>query len=204
MHITSRLNIGASPFLLALLLQVGFGLSAFASGLLTFTAAIGALAMKATARPIIHRFGFKPVLVANAWIVAITSAAYSLFRADTPHWLLIGVLLISGFFRSLQFTALNAMGYAEVPPPLMSRASSLATMFQQLAQSLGVGLAAVLIHYTMACRHSSSLSAADISPGFAVVAAISLIALFYYMRLPADAGAEAAGRLDMRIEAEEA
>jgi EmrB/QacA subfamily drug resistance transporter len=199
----SRLNIGASPFLLALLLQLGFGMSAFSAGLLTFTAAVGALLMKTTARPIIHRFGFKPVLVANAWIVAVTSAAYSLFHIDTPHWLMIIVLLVSGFFRSLQFTALNAMGYAEVTPPQMSRASSLATMFQQLAQSLGVGLAAVLIHYTMLYRHSATLTAADVSPAFAIVSAISLVALVFYMRLPADAGAEAAGRLNMRLEPDE-
>jgi hypothetical protein len=106
----------------------------------------------------------------------------------------LATLLVGGFFRSLQFTALNAMGYADVPPALMSRASSLASMFQQLAQSLGVGLAAILIHYTLAWRHSPSLSAADITPAFAVVAALSLIAVLFFRVLPADAGAEVSGR----------
>jgi len=190
----SRLIIGASPFLLALLLQIGFGLSAFQAGLLTFAGAAGALLMKTTARPIISRFGFKRVLIGNGILMAGFSGAYAFFTATTPHWLLIGTLLIGGFFRSLQFTALNAMGYADVPAPLMSRASSLSSMFQQLAQSLGVGLAAMLIHYTVLLRRTAGLTAADISPAFAIVAALSLIALFFYVPLAANAGAEVSGQ----------
>jgi len=190
----SRLIIGASPFLLALLLQLGFGLSAFQAGLLTFSGAAGALVMKTTARPIIRRFGFKRTLIVNAVLVAALSGCYCFFRASTPHWIILITLLTGGFFRSLQFTALNAMGYADVSPPLMSRASSLSSMFQQLAQSLGVGLAAMLIHYTIVLRHSPKLSAADITPAFAVVAGLSLIALFFYIPLPTDAGAEVSGR----------
>lgn len=190
----SRLVIGASPFLLALLLQLGFGLTAFQAGLLTFVGAVGALAMKATARPIIRLFGFKPVLLVNAVAVSISSGIYALFRPATPHWLLMLALLIGGFFRSLQFTALNALGYADVPSELMSRASSLSSMFQQLAQSLGVGLAAILIHYTLAWRHSPKLVAADITPAFAIVAALSLIAVLFFVPLPANAGAEVSGR----------
>ena len=190
----SRLIIGASPFLLALLLQLGFGLSAFQAGLLTFAGAAGALVMKTTARPIINRFGFKRVLIVNAVLVAILSGCYAFFQATTPHWIILATLLIGGFFRSLQFTALNAMAYADVSQPLMSRASSLSSMFQQLAQSLGVGLAAILIHYTIAFRHSPKLGAGDISPAFAIVAGLSLIALFFYAALPSDAGAEVSGR----------
>jgi EmrB/QacA subfamily drug resistance transporter len=190
----SRLVIGATPFLLALLLQLGFGLSAFRAGLLTFVGAVGALLMKTTARPIIQRFGFRRVLIVNALAVAALSGSYCLFRATTPHWILLSVLLVGGFFRSLQFTALNALGYADVPPPQMSRASSLASMFQQLAQSLGIGIAALLIHFTLAWRHSPALGAADIAPAFAIVAALSLVALFFFIRLPPAAGAEVSGR----------
>ncbi|TPG41020.1 DHA2 family efflux MFS transporter permease subunit [Sphingomonas koreensis] len=191
----SRLIVGASPFLLALLLQLGFGLSAFEAGLLTFTGAVGALLMKTTAKPIIRWFGFKRVLIFNAVAVAALSASYALFRVTTPHWILITTLLIGGFFRSLQFTALNAMGYADVSDAQMSRASSLASMFQQLAQSLGIGLAAMLIHYTIAWRGDAGLTAADISPAFAIVAALSLIALLFFVPLRADAGAEVSGRI---------
>jgi EmrB/QacA subfamily drug resistance transporter len=194
----SRLVIGASPFLLALLLQLGFGLSAFQAGLLTFAGAAGALVMKTTARPIIALFGFKRILIINAFAVAILSGGYALFRITTPHWVIIAVLLVGGFFRSLQFTALNAMGYADVSQAQMSRASSLSSMFQQLAQSLGVGLAAVLIHYTLAFHHAHVLSAEDITPAFAIVAVLSLIAVLFFVTLPTDAGAEVSGRLPRR------
>jgi EmrB/QacA subfamily drug resistance transporter len=190
----SRLVIGASPFLLALLLQLGFGLSAFQAGLLTFAGAAGALLMKTTARPIIARFGFRPVLIVNAVIVAALSGCYALFQSTTPHWILLTTLLVGGFFRSLQFTALNAIGYADVPQPLMSRASSLSSMFQQLAQSLGIGLAAMLVHFTLVLRHGSKLQAGDMGPAFLIVAGLSLAGIFFFIALPKDAGAEVSGR----------
>lgn len=200
----SRLIIGASPFLLALLLQLGFGLSAFQAGLLTFAGAVGALLMKTTARPIINRFGFRQVLIWNAILMALTSGAYAFFTARTPHLLLLSVLLIGGFFRSLQFTALNSLAYADVDQARMSRASSLSSMFQQLAQSLGVGLAALLVHETMSLEHQTRITAAAISPSFLIVALLSLIGLGFFFILPKDAGAEVAGRAPAKIIAEAA
>jgi predicted MFS family arabinose efflux permease len=120
-----RMGMGASPFLLALLLQMGFGMSAFAAGMMTFASGAGALVMKFTARPIIRWLGFKPVLVGNTLITALTFMSYCLFTATTWPVLIIVTLLIGGFFRSLQFTALNAIAYADVDPAQMSRASSL-------------------------------------------------------------------------------
>jgi MFS family permease len=79
-----RLAVGALPFLLPLMLQLGFGMSAFQSGLLTFSAAVGAVTMKLTAAPILRRWGFKRVLLANAWISSALMAALALFTAATP------------------------------------------------------------------------------------------------------------------------
>jgi len=101
----ARLVIGASPFLLAMLLQVGFGLTAFEAGAMTFTSAAGALFMKTTAPPIIRHFGFRRVLVINTVITSVILMAYALFTAATPHVLVILVLFTGGFFRSLQFRA---------------------------------------------------------------------------------------------------
>jgi EmrB/QacA subfamily drug resistance transporter len=190
----ARLIIGATPFLLALLLQIGFGLSALASGLLTFVGAVGALVMKTTARPIIDFFGFKTVLIGNSMVIAVSTACYALFRQDSPHWVLLLVLLVSGFFRSLQFTALNSMAFADVPSPQMSRASSLSAVFQQLAQSIGIGIAALLVHYTMVWRGSQLVDAGNIAPAFIVVAILSLISLAFFIPLSKHAGAELSGR----------
>ncbi|HEY2661895.1 MAG TPA: DHA2 family efflux MFS transporter permease subunit [Caulobacteraceae bacterium] len=189
-----RMAMGASPFLLALLLQLGFGLNAFAAGLITFTSAAAALAMKTTARPIISRLGFKTVLVANTFIVALTFMSYALFRASTPYLIMVAALLVGGFFRSLQFTALNTLAFADIDQPRMSRASSLSSMGQQLSQSLGIGLAALLLASIRNLHHSPHLQAADVSPTFVVVGGVTLLGLFFFIPLSPDAGAEVSGR----------
>jgi EmrB/QacA subfamily drug resistance transporter len=189
-----RMAMGATPFLLALLLQMGFGLSALEAGLITFTSAAGALLMKATARPIIQWFGFKNVLVVNTVISGVTFMSYALFRATTAHAWIIGTLLIGGFFRSLQFTALNALAYADVDQARMSRASSLASMAQQLSQSLGIGLAAILLGMLRHGHTAQALKASDISPAFLIIGVISFLGLAFFLPLPHDVGAEVSGR----------
>jgi EmrB/QacA subfamily drug resistance transporter len=189
-----RMGMGASPFLLALLLQMGFGMSAFAAGMMTFASGAGALVMKFTARPIIRWLGFKPVLVGNTLITALTFMSYCLFTAATWPVLIIATLLVGGFFRSLQFTALNAIAYADVDAAQMSRASSLSAMGQQLAQSIGIGLAAILLDLIRHLHHSSGLAAADVSPAFFIVGVLSLAGLFFFVPLAKDAGAEVSGK----------
>ena len=148
------------------MLQAGFGLSAFASGQLTFAAALGALTMKFAAQPILRRFGFRPVLLANALLSGVSLAAIALFRPDTPHLLILAVLLIGGFFRSLQFTSINTLGYADIDQQRMSRATSFASMAQQLSLSVGVGLGAVLLHLTMGARGAATVQPGDFAPAF--------------------------------------
>jgi EmrB/QacA subfamily drug resistance transporter len=189
-----RMGMGASPFLLALLLQMGFGMSAFAAGMMTFASGAGALAMKFTARPIIRWLGFKPVLVGNSVITALTFMSYSLFTARTGAVLIIATLLVGGFFRSLQFTALNAIAYADVDAMHMSRASSLSAMGQQLAQSIGIGVAAILLDVIRNLRGSRGFAAADVSPAFIIIGLLSLAGLVFFVALAKDAGAEVSGK----------
>src|SRR5690606_13609022 len=98
------------------------------SGLITFVSAVGAMFMKSIAARILKRFGFRRVLVTNALIASGMLAAYGLFRADTPVWLMMAVLLVAGCFRSMQFTSVSAISYDEVEPARMGQASSLAGM----------------------------------------------------------------------------
>ncbi len=111
-----RMGIGALPFLLAMLLQLVFGLTPFASGMITFTSAAGALFMKITAVPVIRRFGFRSILISNGVLSSFIMMSYALFRPSTPHLIIIAALLSGGFLRSLQFTALSTLAYADVPP----------------------------------------------------------------------------------------
>lgn len=188
-----RVGIGAIPFLLPLMLQVGFGLSPFASGSLTFAAAAGALTMKLTAGPILRRFGFRRVLVVNTLVSAASLAAVALFTPGTPAMLILGVLLAGGFFRSLQFTALNALAYADVEQPEMSRATSFNAVIQQVALAAGVAFAAMVLEVSQSARGGADLAVADFAIGFVVIAALSAAAALIFARLAPNAGAEVSG-----------
>jgi len=188
-----RMGIGALPFLLAMLLQVVFGLSPFASGLLTFTSAAGALFMKATATPIIRRLGFRTILISNGVLSAFIMMSYALFRPTTPHAVIVIALLSGGFFRSLQFTALGTLAYADVPDRLMSNASSLSSMAQQLFLSLGVALGAMLLHMSLGA-HGGHLTTGDFTPAFVVMGVLALLSSLLFIPLEYHAGDEVSGR----------
>ncbi len=188
-----RLSVGAVPFLLPLMLQVGFGMTAFASGSLTFASAVGAVTMKLTASPILRRFGFRRVLGVNAVISSALLAACALFTAATPHALIIGVLLAGGFFRSLQFTSLNTLGYADIDQPQMSQATSFVAVVQQLSLAAGVAVAAMLLDTSRGIDARSQLLAQDFSRAFVAVAAVSMLSVLLYRQLARDAGAEVSG-----------
>jgi len=185
-----RIGVGATPFLLAMLLQVGFGMSPLAAGTLTFVSAAGALFMKGAAPPILRRFGFRAVLLGNAVLVAVSFGLYALFTPTTPHWIILVVLGVGGFFRSLHFTSLQGLTFADLDQSQMSRASTTASMVQQLVQSVGIGLAATLIHFVQLYRGEPQLTWQAVSPAFVVIGILSLVSLFWFVRLPADAGDE--------------
>jgi EmrB/QacA subfamily drug resistance transporter len=189
-----RTAMGANPFLLAMLLQVGFGLSAFAAGTMTFVSAVGALAMKTAAPPILRRFGFRSVLLVNAVIVGVSFMTYALFQPDWPHWAIMVVLGVGGFFRSLQFTALNGMAYADIDPPEMSRAATTSSMVQQLVQAIGIGLAASLLHLLMTLQGETRLTAGVVGPAFVIAGLFTMVSMLWFVRLPRDAGDEMNGR----------
>jgi EmrB/QacA subfamily drug resistance transporter len=189
-----RMGLGALPFLLPLMLQVGFGLDALSSGLLTFASAAGAMTMKMTAARIIRTLGFRIVLVGDAVISALFLFGYSLFRPDTPHLVIFLALLAGGFFRSLQMTSINTLGYADVPPGMLSRATSLTSMAQQLSQTVGVATGALLLQVVLALRGGTALVAADFYPAFVGVALISLFSVPFFVKMSPDAGAEVSGR----------
>ncbi len=189
----ARMGIGALPFLLAMLLQLVFGLNPFASGLITFTGAVGALTMKFTVGPIVRRFGFRSVLISNGLISALILISYAMFRPGIPKSLMIGVLLAGGFFRSLQFTCLNTVAYADISPPMMSGASTLSSMAQQLFLSLGVTVAALVLHVSLAMRASTTLNANDFAAAFVVIGLLALVSTLFFVPLEHHAGAEVSG-----------
>lgn len=189
-----RVGVGTLPFLLPLLLQLQFGLTAFESGLLTFVSAAAAIAMKMTAPPILKRLGFRDVLVWNALLSAALLAATALFGPTTPHAIIVLVLLVGGFFRSLQFTSLNALAFADVDGPRMSRATSFVSVAQQIAVSMGVAVAAFSLETARGLRGEMVLALSDFAIAFILAGVIAALSAAIHWRLPANAGAELIGR----------
>jgi EmrB/QacA subfamily drug resistance transporter len=189
-----RSGIGALPFLLPLLLQLGFDLTAFQSGLITLSNVVGAMGMKTVIPLILRRFGFRQVLVVNALVSAGLVAVFVTFTPGVSFVWIVGVLIVSGFFRSLEFTSLNTIAYADVDNRRMSRATSLVAVSQQVSISVGVAIGAFAVDLTLWARGHSVITAADFQPAFLTVAAIAGSAFFVFLRMPADAGAELARR----------
>jgi EmrB/QacA subfamily drug resistance transporter len=188
-----RVGVGAIPFLLPLMLQLGFGLNPLQSGSITFVATVGALFVKALAKPILARWGFRRVLAVNALIGSAFIAAHGTFTASTPFWLMIAVLLLGGCFRSLQFTSINAIGYADLSSKDMGSATSISGVAQQLSLSIGVAIGGFVLDAAAHWRGGGTLIAADFAPAFFVVAAISAFSVFSFWGLKPDAGAEMSG-----------
>jgi EmrB/QacA subfamily drug resistance transporter len=189
-----RIGIGSTPFLLPLMLQLGFGLSPVESGLLTFTSAVGAIFMKTIAARVLKRVGFWRVLVWNGLLASALLCSFGLFRPDTPHVFIIGTLLVSGCFRALQFTSLNAISYAEVDEARMGQASSLAGMTQQLSLSLGVAIGGYLLEGLGALNGRDATDVHNFYVAFVAVGLISASSALVMWRLPRNAGSEMAGR----------
>jgi EmrB/QacA subfamily drug resistance transporter len=192
----SRIAVGAMPFLLPMMLQLGFGLSAAQSGLITFVTSIGSLAMRLCAPRILRRLGFRNVLVWIGLVATLLLAASAAFRPSWPVIFIYVVLLLNGFFQSLQFMAYNTIAYADVPRPQMSTATSFYTTFQQMSLTLGIAISAAVLAVSEHLLGHTELALSDFSVAFLVVAAISLLAPLLSSRLDKSAGAELSGHRD--------
>jgi EmrB/QacA subfamily drug resistance transporter len=198
----TRMGIGSLPFLLPLMLQLGFGYTPIMSGLLTFASAAGAMTNRVAATYIIRRFGYRNTLLFNAFLTSALLGVNAIWRPGTPVAIIFIVLLFGGFFRSLQFSAINTLGYSDVPASLMSRATPFASMAQQLAASLGIGTGALLVHLTLMIRGHDTLGPSDFTPAFIGVAILSFLAVPIFTKLAPDAGAGMIGGGREAVEAD--
>ncbi len=188
-----RIGVGALPFLLPLMLQLGFDMTPLKSGLVTLASAAGALLMKPGATFALRRFGFRATLLGNGLVAALGLSVCALFRPFWPLWLIYAALLAGGFFRSLQFTAYNTVAYVDIPRSRMSAATSLYATIQQLSLTLGVVVGAAALRTSMALSVHAHPTNRDFSVAFVIVSAAALLAGPCALLLHRDAGAEVSG-----------
>lgn len=187
-----RLGIGAVPFLLPLMFQLAFGLSPFESGMITFVSALGALGMKFVTARIFRTMGFRRVLTVGVLLSACTIAINGFFTPQTPYVVMLAVILAGGFVRSMFFTGINALAYAEIPPEQTSKATPIAAVAQQLNIALGVALAGGILE-AQVNLHGGPLTLEDFHIAFYIVAAVSALASIWFFRLDPDAGDAVSG-----------
>jgi MFS family permease len=190
----TRITQGAQPFLLPLLFQLDFGLTAAASGTITIAGAIGSLAMKWFAPWVLRRFGFRNSLIVGGLAASAGYAVCGFFRPNWPMPLIFATLAACGFCMSFQFTAYNTIAYDEIPAGRMSSATSFYATFQQLMLSMGICVGAGALHIGMLATHRSLPGFSAFTLAFLVVTAISALATVWNMRFAKQAGDALSGR----------
>lgn len=190
----SRVAINASPFLLPLMFQIGFGMSPTQAGLMVLVYMAGNLLMKSATTPVLRRFGFRRVLTVNGALCTATLVACGLLAPGHPMPLIYAVLLAAGMTRSMNFTTITTLAFADVNAEQRAGASALATMFQQVAMTLGVAFAAFALGASQMLRAVPSLGLADFRYVWFAIALLMGLATAGALRLDRAAGATISGK----------
>ena len=190
----ARVAISMTPFLLPLMFQIGFQATPFAAGLMPLVYMGGNLAMKSVTTRILHRFGFPGVIQVNGLLCAASLVACGLLAPGFSRPLTCGVLFVAGMTRSMNFTSMATLAFADVPADMRAGATTLTSMAQQASNAAGVAGAAIALGLFQAARHRDALSLADFQDSFFVAAALMAVAVLWSLRLERDAGAELALR----------
>jgi EmrB/QacA subfamily drug resistance transporter len=185
-----RASIGAVPFLLPLLFQLGFGLDAFVSGLLVLSVFAGNIVMKIFTTRVLNRFGFRRTLLVNGLLNGAVLLACALISPETPIPVIMGLLFVSGLTRSMQFTTLATIAFADVPQERMSGANTLSNIAQPLGMALGIAAAALALRATALIfpTGSTAISLTQFHLAFVIIGLIALAGVIDTLGLAPEAG----------------
>src|SRR5581483_12496803 len=142
--------------------------------------------------PLLKRFGFRNVLIYNAIISGASLAACATFHSGMPLLAIYAIVLAGGFFRSLEFTGVNTLAYADIEMRLVAKATPLISVMQQLSISAGVAVGALAVEVTLRLQGQTEFTTEAFQPAFLFVGALSASAALIFWMLPGDAGAELA------------
>ncbi|HDT3076775.1 MFS transporter [Klebsiella pneumoniae] len=186
-----RASISAVPFLLPLLFQVGFGMDPFHSGLLVLAVFVGNLTIKPATTPLIRWLGFRRLLLINGALNVCSLLACALLTPQTPVWAIMLILYLGGVFRSIQFTGVSTLAFADVPAAQMSDANTLFSAASQLAVGLGITLGAIGIRLGEQVGdwlHLTELPGISFRLSFVFIALICLVGMIDSLHLAKTAG----------------
>lgn len=185
----SRMVIGVAPYLVPLMFQEGFGLNPFESGMLFLATMAGNLAMKPATIWVMRHYNFRTVLVVNGALVALFTFFTSLLLPQTPTIIIVVVMFLSGMFRSMQFSAITTLAFADIPQSRMTAANTLYSTVQQMSTGMGIAMGAVFLRFSNLINGSTeSYTVADFRLAFIFVSILGIISLYGYTKLTPDAG----------------
>jgi EmrB/QacA subfamily drug resistance transporter len=190
-----RIAISVSPFLLPLMFQVGFGLNAFQSGILMLGLFVGNLGMKPATTPVLRRFGFRAVLIWNGILTAILMLGCAVLFPQTPRFIILAVLFVNGLCRSMQFTCLSTLAFADVPKPELSSATSFFSMITQMSMGMGVAVGAIALRLAGVLDGNAhgAPTTKEFHIAFLFVSVLTLLATVDCFTLDREAGADVSG-----------
>ena len=190
----ARVAISMTPFLLPLMFQIGFGASAFASGVMLLVYMAGNLAMKSVTTPVLRRFAFREVIRVNGLLCAASLVACGLLTPALSMPVVCVVLFVAGMTRSMHFTSMATLAFADVESQMRPGATTLAAMAQQAAGAIGVAVAALALGFFQTIRSGAQLALGDFQNALFAAAVLMTLAVIWMQRLPHDAGAELSRR----------
>jgi hypothetical protein len=163
------------------------------AGMIICFTGLAQTSMKSATGFFLRRFGFRTVLIATSLLMGLTLGALAFVSKATPILLVAAMCFVAGGFRTIHFSVLSMLSYCDLNDEQMSSGTSLAAVAQQVTQSIGVTFAAFAVHAFMAFSHTDHFALGVISPAFAVMATLSTMGVFFFLRMSPNAGAEIAG-----------
>ena len=189
-----RMAVQSIPFLTPLMFQIAFGMNAFDSGLMVLAIFLGNVAMKPLTTPALRRYGFRKLLIVNGILLAAAVLACAFINPGTPRFLILAILFWGGLCRSMQFTSINTIAFADVPAPKMSQANTLFSIAWQMSNGMGIAVGAVALQMSSLIHGGhSQLTVSDFHLAFIMIAVISIASLYDVFSLDRSAGAEVTG-----------
>lgn len=180
-NIASRLGTGCVPFLMPLMLQVGFGYPALIAGCMMAPTAIGSILAKSTVTQVLRRFGYRRTLLGITVFIGLMIAQFSLQSPGMHVWMLILPLFVLGMAMSTQFTAMNTITLGDLTDENASSGNSVLAVTQQLSISLGVAVSAAVLRFYEGVDSFNTVEQFHYT--FITMGAITLVSALVFMLL---------------------
>ncbi|MCD9855289.1 MFS transporter [Epilithonimonas sp. JDS] len=144
-NLATRLGISSIPLLVPLMIQIAYGQSALTSGWIVAPMALTAMFGKSYVIGILDKFGYRKTLMTNTFVIGVLICCLAIPTVQSSIYWYIPILLVLGFFNSIQFTSMNTISIADLRPYQNSSGNSLVSVNQQFAVGFGIAFGLIVL-----------------------------------------------------------